>query len=57
MSTLLARYLSYPTLSNARKLVAYDRKHPFASMMLDLLGHGLLARARAEVASAASVAK
>ena len=51
MSTLLARYLAKPTLRNAMKVTKYNREHPFASIMLDALGHGLLADCIARVRS------
>ena len=34
MTKLLKDYFNKPTLANAQKIVAYNRKHPFAACML-----------------------
>lgn len=34
MLKLIERFNKAPTLANASRLVAYDAKHPFASMIL-----------------------
>ncbi len=53
METLLAKYLAKPTAENAKRVAAYDRKHPFAASILvcDLLAMGVLKEARAVAAS------
>jgi hypothetical protein len=44
MQKLIAQYRANPTETNAIKLLAYDRKHPFASMLLTKEDTLLLAR-------------
>lgn len=41
MTKLINKFASEPTLANARKLVAYDNKHPMATVALswDSLEH------------------
>lgn len=34
MQKLIDRYRANPTTANAQAVLAYDRKHPFASMLL-----------------------
>jgi hypothetical protein len=44
MQKLIDQYRANPTETNAIKLLAYDRKHPFASMLLTKEDTLLLAR-------------
>lgn len=44
MQKLIDRYRANPTEANAFALLAYDRKHPFASMLLPKEDIVLLAR-------------
>jgi hypothetical protein len=45
MTALLAKYLAQPTWSRAVAITKYNRKHPFAALMLSPLEQGLLADA------------
>ena len=44
MQKLIDRYRANPTNANARAVLAYDIKHPFASLLLDKQDVVLLAR-------------
>ena len=44
MQKLIDRYRANPTEANARAVLAYDAKHPFASLLLDKKDVVLLAR-------------
>jgi hypothetical protein len=44
MQKLIDRYRTNPTDANARAVLAYDAKHPFASMLLTKEDTLLLAR-------------
>jgi hypothetical protein len=44
MQKLIDRYRTNPTAANARAVLAYDAKHPFASMLLSKDDTILLAR-------------
>lgn len=44
MQKLIDRYRTNPTDANARAVLAYDIKHPFASLLLDKKDVVLLAR-------------
>lgn len=44
MQKLIDRYRANPTDANALAVLAYDRKHPFASMLLTPQDAALLAR-------------
>jgi hypothetical protein len=44
MQKLIDRYRNNPTDANARAVLAYDAKHPFASMLLTKEDALLLAR-------------
>jgi hypothetical protein len=44
MQKLIDRYRSAPTTANARAVLAYDAKHPFASLLLAPQDAVLLAR-------------
>ena len=44
MQKLIDRYRTAPTTANARAVLAYDAKHPFASMLLAPQDAVLLAR-------------
>jgi hypothetical protein len=44
MQKLIDRYRTNPTDANARAVLAYDAKHPFASMLLSKDDAILLAR-------------
>ena len=44
MQKLIDRYRANPTEANARAVLAYDIKHPFASLLLDKKDVVLLAR-------------
>ena len=44
MQKLIDRYRTNPTDANAHAVLAYDRKHPFASMLLAPQDAVLLAR-------------
>lgn len=44
MQKLIDRYRANPTDANARAVLAYDSKHPFASMLLTREDTLLLAR-------------
>lgn len=44
MQKLIDRYRANPTDANAHAVLAYDRKHPFASMLLAPQDAVLLAR-------------
>ena len=44
MQKLIDRYRANPTDANARAVLAYDIKHPFASLLLDKKDVVLLAR-------------
>lgn len=57
MRNLLAKYLAMPTAVHAKRVVEYDRKHPFAVTMMDRLELGVLQSAiTADQHRAASVA-
>lgn len=51
MKKLIVKYLSEPSRANARKLVNYQKKHPFAQILgLTLVEQGLLKLAAEQVA-------
>ena len=54
METLLAKYLANLTLDNAKRVVAYDRKHMMAECLLgdDYLAKAVLTMARNAVKGA-----
>ncbi len=45
MNKLIAAYRALPTLKNAERLRAYDRKHPMATCFLDAVEAALVAEA------------
>jgi hypothetical protein len=53
MNKLLRRFQEEQTVEAARKVLAYDRKHPMAACMLDREQHELLKFAQVVVSNAA----